>query len=512
MGRRCKSPSISLLASLVLTVYSIIPQVIADLRPWKERAVTTLVQDPVDRIRDRIEQLIGPQRFKVWFRNCTQFTWADGFLKVGVPNLFISGWIEDHYDDAIKQASLEVLGEQATVTYCVDAVLFRKMRKSTLNSQAAFIEKHADRTSREGENGKVAAPSPQRTLRGRLEDFVVGANNRLAYSVAQSVIENPNGDTSVICVHSGCGLGKTHLLQGIANALAERKPRIRWVYASGEDFTNQFIYALREHKLDAFRHRFRDIDVLLLDDMQFIANKRATQEEFLHTFNAINGAGKRVILATDAHPKMIGELSDSLVNRLVAGMVVKIERPDVATRKEILHRRATALRHEIPDPVLNYIAEKIHANVRELEGCLVKLLAYASLTREPISLDMAKRALEDHLTQTRKLLTVAEIEQSVATYFGILPADLHTSRKSRTIALARNVAMFIARKHTDLSFPEIGRLMGNKNHTTVLLACRRIAQNLATNSDVSWPSFSGMQTRSLAEIISAQEGQLGCQA
>ncbi|RIK66696.1 MAG: chromosomal replication initiator protein DnaA [Planctomycetota bacterium] len=481
-------------------------------RSWKERAVTTLAIDLVDRLRDRIEELLGAQRFKIWFKNCTQLSIADGILKVGVPNLFISGWIEDHYDDVIRQAAQEIVGGDVKVTYCVDPVLFRKMRKSTLNSQAAFIEKHAERSGRDGENGKPVVLPPQRTLRGRMEDFVVGSNNRLAYSVAQSVIEHPNGDSSVVCIYSACGLGKTHLLQGIANALSERKPRTRWVYASGEDFTNQFLYALREHKLDAFRHRYRDIDVLLLDDMQFIANKRATQEEFLHTFNAISGAGKRVVLATDAHPKMIGELSDSLVNRLVSGMVVKIERPDVETRKEILRRRAHALQQNIPDSVLHYIAEKIQANVRELEGCLVKLLAFASLTREPISLDMARRALEDHLTQTRKLLTVAEIEQSVATYFGILTADLHTSRKSRTIALARNVAMFIARKHTDLSFPEIGRMMGNKNHTTVLLACRRITQLLATDSEVNWPSISGIQARPIAQIISAQEEQLGCQA
>lgn len=468
------------------------------------------IQDPIDRIRCQIEECIGSQKFKVWFRHSTQFSLADDILKVGVPNLFIGGWIEDHFADAISDAAEQVMERPIKVTYSIDPVLFRSMRKSQLNSQAAFIEKHAERAAKEGDNGLATAREPQRTLRGRLEDFVIGANNRLAYSVAQSIVENPTADNATVLFHSACGLGKTHLLQGIANGLSRYNGKVRWVYASGEDFTNQFLYALRERKLDAFRHRFRDIDVLLLDDMQFIANKKATQEEFFHTFNAISAAGKRVILASDAHPRMIGELSESLISRLVAGMIVRIERPDVETRKEILRRRAAVLQKSLSEPVLQYIADKIQANVRELEGCLVKLLAYASLTREPITLDMARRAMDDHLTQTGKLLTVSDIEQNVATYFGITPADLHTSRKSRTIALARNIAMHIARKHTDLSFPEIGRMMGNKNHTTVLLACRRMGQLLADDADVNWPSLSGVQTRKLSELIRLFEEQLGC--
>ncbi len=463
----------------------------------------------VERIQNRLEELVGAQRFKVWFRHSTQLSCENGFLKVGVPNLFVSGWIEDHYADQIQEAAREVIGPHARVIYCIDPVLYRNMRKSQLNSQAAFIEKQSDRAA-VGDNGRAVPAAPARTLRGRLEDFVVGPNNRLAYSVAQSVVEKPTGDSSVVLFHSACGLGKTHLLQGIANGLSQQNGRVQWVYSSGEDFTNQFLCALRERKLDAFRHRFRDVDVLLLDDMQFIANKRATQEEFFHTFNAINGAGKRVVLAADAHPKLISDLSDSLVSRLVAGVVVKIDRPDVETRKEILRRRSVALRHDVPEQVLQYIADKIVANVRELEGCLVKLLAFASLTKEPMTLEMARQALDEHLTQTGKLLTVSEIEQSVATFFCLTPADLHTSRKSRVIALARNIAMHIARQHTSLSFPEIGRMMGNKNHTTVLLACRRIGKLLEENASVSWPSASGIQSRMLSEIIKGQEEQLGC--
>lgn len=463
------------------------------------------------RIRSRIAELMGPQRFNVWFKNSTQLTCTNGFLKVGVPNLFVGQWIEDHFSDAINQAAGEVLGKEIRVTYAIDPVLFRNMRKSQLNSQAAFIETHSERTLRTAGTVYGADRQPvglARKLRGKLEDFVVGAANRLAFSVAQSVVDDPGGDCGPIFFHSACGLGKTHLLQGIANALSQSKPHVRWIYATGEEFTNQFIFALRQRKLDAFRHRFREIDVLLIDDVHFIANKKATQEEFLHTFNAIDAGGKRVVLASDAHPKLIGDLSESLVNRLVAGMVVRIQRPDLETRREILRRRAAQMQHEIPEPVLSYIADRITANVRELEGCLLKLLAYASLTKARITLDLARHALEDHLTQTGKILTVSDIEQSAATFFGLTPADLHTSRKSRTVALARNIAMYLARKHTDLSFPEIARLMGNKNHTTVLLACRRITKLLAEDAEVCWKNVAGDQSRRIKELVGNLEEQL----
>ena len=469
----------------------------------------TQLHETTERIKSRIEQLVGPQRYKVWFKNSTQFTCADGLVKVGVPNLFIGGWLEDHFSDAISQAAKDVIGKDVQVSYSIDPILFRSMRKNTLNSQAAFIEKNAERTFREKKGVKAdAAPEPARKMRGRLDDFVVGPSNRLAHSVACSVVESTTREGGNVFFHSACGLGKTHLLQAIGNGLSDRRSDVRWVYALGEDFTNQFIYALRERKLDAFRHRFRDIDVLLLDDFQFIANKRATQEEFLHTFNAIDTCGKRVVLASDAHPKLISDLSESLVNRLMSGMIVRIERPDFETRCEILRRKCASTKHHVPEPVIAYIAEKIQANIRELEGCLVKLLAYAVLVKTPVTLDLARQALEEHLRQTGKFVTASDIEQSVSTYFGLTPADLHTSRKSRTIALARNVAMYLARKHTDLSLPEIARVMGNKNHTTVLLACRRIGNLLQENSDVSWPGAAGVQTRRLSEIIESQEGQM----
>lgn len=472
----------------------------------------TQLENVENRIRARIAELVGPQKFKVWFKDSTRFAPVDGRLHVGVPNQFIGQWIEDHFAEAIQTAAKEVVGEEVQISFAVDPSLFSLQRnRQQLNAQAASLEKctpHDRRGSPAKPRSSGEAAAETRRLRGRLENFVVGPSNRLAFSVAQSLVENPTAEGPPVFLHSACGLGKTHLLQGIANGLARQHPQIRWAYATGEEFTNQFIRAIQERRLDAFRLRFRNLDVLLLDDMQFIANKRATQEEFFHTFNAIDAVGKRVVLASDANPRMIGDLSESLVSRLVAGMVVRIDRPDFATRCEILRRRAAQTRNELPPAVVEYIAERVQANVRELEGCLLKLIACASLTQIPITLDLARRTLDDHLTQSGRALSVADIEQSVAAYFGLTPADLHTSRKSRTIALARNVAMYLARKHTALSFPEIGRLMGDKDHTTVLLAHRRIGKLLEEDAQVSWRTAAGSQSRSLRELIADQEQQL----
>lgn len=458
-------------------------------------------------ILDRIAELVGPQRFKVWFKNSTRFECGEGFVKVGVPNIFIGGWIEKNFAEIIAQAARDVLQRDVEITFAIDPDLFRNLRKAQLESQAAFIERGALGTARP-RSAPASSVLPARRLRGELDNFVVGPSNELAHGVARSLVENPSQDHAPVFFHGGCGLGKTHLLQGIANALTQRRPEIRWLYVTGEDFTNQFIQSLKERRIDAFRHRFRDLDILLVDDVHFLASKKATQEEFLHTFNAIHSSGMRVVLASDVHPRMIGDLPEALVNRLMSGMIVRIDRPDFQTRCEILRRRAIAASHVVPAPVVAYIAERGEMNVRELEGCLLKLLAFAALTHAPITLGLARQALDQHFTKTGKIVTVSDIEWSVAAYFGLTPADLHSSRKSRTVALARNIAMHLARKHTDLSFPDIGRLMGNKNHTTVLLACRRIGRLLAVDAEVVWQTTQSPQSGRIRDLVARQEEAL----
>jgi len=252
---------------------------------------------------------------------------------------------------------------------------------------------------------------------------------------------------------------------------------------------------LKTKKLENFRRRIRQTDLLAIDDIHFLASKPSTQEEFLHTFNTINLAGKQVVLASDAHPKMIGQLSEKLVNRFISGMVVKINTPDFQTRCQICRQyvknikstgNSRAAPAPVPESAIRYIAENLRTNVRELEGALLKLIAYSALKNEKITTSMAKAVLAEHLERCDPIVHVSDIESVVASYFGITPAAMHSSKKNRTVSLARHFSMYLTRKHTKMSSSEIGRVMGNKNHATVLLACKKIEELIQRNADLHW--------------------------
>jgi len=463
--------------------------------------------DPITRIQSGIAERLGPQRYKVWFKNATRMSLTNGYLRIGVPNMFVGSWIEDNFASVISEVAEQVTGRKLNVSFTIDPSVFGNIRPRQLDSQAEYIAKNPERVARDCK--RSGRTPPGRPLRGRLEDFVVGPCNRLAYSAACSVVEKPASQFNPLFIHGGSGLGKTHLLQAICNGIQQRHPNHRWMYVSGEEFTNQFVLAIKTQRYEQFRQRFRSLDVLVIDDIHFLARKKATQEEFLHTFNAIDAVGKQVVMASDSHPKMIGQLSESLVNRFVSGMVVRIDPPDRQTRCEILRRRAAKMNRTIPEDVIAYIADSFEANVRELEGALLKLVACSTVAGQPATLALAREVLAEHIVRTAPLVRLSDIESVVATYFGLTPADLHTSRKTRTIALARGIAMYLARKHTDMSFPEIGRFMGNKNHATVILACRKITRLLSEDGTVCWVTPAGKKEAPLRMIVKDLEGQLG---
>ncbi len=275
---------------------------------------------------------------------------------------------------------------------------------------------------------------------------------------------------------------------------------------TAEQFTNEFITALRHKKIDEFRARYRRLDLLAIDDVHFLAAKKATQEEFLHTFNTIASAGRQVVLASDAHPRMVGELNEQLVSRFLAGMVVKVQAPDQATRLEILRRRAGQLRLVVAGEVLEYIAMHVRGSVRELEGAVLKLAAVAALEGGTVTLTMANDAMADHLARTDSSVTLGDIEAAVAAFFGITPADIHSSRRTRTVSVARMVSMFLARRHTRMSFPEIGRFMG-KNHSSAVLAVQRMEELLARAGQVEWLSPMGPKSQDASQIVELLTGQ-----
>jgi chromosomal replication initiator protein len=485
------------------------------------------VSNGVIAINEALAERVGSQKFRIWFKNSTKFTIADGYLKIGVPNLFIASWIENHFLNEINQAVQAATGEKLKITFTIDAELSGNIRRTPplKGTEAHGIPVHRPSSiiHRPTRDERAGARKPASIGAGKLslENFVVGPSNELAYNAARAIVRERYSPFNPLFIHGGYGLGKTHLLQGICNAMAEKRPGAKWEYMSAEDFTNQFVLALKLKKLETFRRRMRQTDLLAIDDIHFLANKPSTQEEFLHTFNTINLAGKQVVLVSDAHPKMIGSLSEKLVSRFVSGMVVKIDPPDFQTRCEICRQfmakrlgnssRSDRLTldgsktKQINEGVIRYIAENLRTNVRELEGAMLKLIAYSALQNEKITLSMAQAVLADHLERCDPIVHISDIESVVATYFGITPANIHSAKKDRTIALARHFSMYLTRKHTKMSSSEVGRFMGNKNHATVLLACKKVEEMIKKNSDVHWRGSNGNKVTKAKTIIASLE-------
>jgi len=459
--------------------------------------------DPVEAILEAVHGRIGTQKFNAWFKNGTSISLEHNRVKISAANPFVASWIESHFGEELALAAQAVIGRRLPVMVGVDPVLSGRLRKRQLDIQAQLVTRqNAGRT-----RGRSA---PAKRLRYKLEAFVIGPSNRLAFSAAEAVVESGKASFNPLFIHGPCGVGKTHLLQGVCNAVADIRPegrKLTWKYLTAEQFTNDFVTAIRQKNLDSFRRDYRGLDVLAIDDVHFLAAKKATQEEFLHTFNAIDSAGKQIVMASDTHPRMLGQLTEQLTSRFLSGMVVKIDPPDRATRMKILQRFAARLKLAAPVGVLEYLAQQIRGSVRELEGSLIKLAALARLSTAPVTLELARDALADHLAQTESALTLGDIETVVSAFFGITPADLHSTRRTRTVSLARAITMYLARRHTRMSFPEIGRFMG-KNHSSVVLATQRVEKMLKSNAECTWMTPSGAKAAPARTLLKTLTEQL----
>jgi chromosomal replication initiator protein len=477
------------------------------------------------RLADAIAQRVGQQRFHVWFNNSTRLDLRQDGLDIAVPNDFISEWIGKNFTRPIQEAAHEVLGCPLQVRFQVVPELFEVdsvKRESDRNGADAAGAARAAEAKRSGVSVSRSVPivptaraapateqspshSTQPRLRHSVETFVVGASNQLAYNTACYVSEFPGAQYNPLFIHGNCGLGKTHLLQGLCRRFIELHPTKRWTYLTGEEFTNEFLTALRSNKLDAFRRKMRDLDLLVIDDVHFLGGKKATQEEFLHTFNAIEAMGRQVVMASDNHPKLIEEFGESLVNRFVSGMVVRIDPPNFATRCEILRSLSHRSKMPLGEEVINWIARRVTQNVRELEGAITRIAAHVRLTGREAGVATAQEALGDLDRQLVAPVKPENILQSVCDYFGLEHKDLMSGRRQRTISLARSVAMFLVRKTAKLSFPEIGSRMGKRNHSTVISACRRIERAVLANEPLVWTSSVGERTEEASELIQRLE-------
>ncbi|KYO67247.1 chromosomal replication initiator protein DnaA [Thermovenabulum gondwanense] len=397
---------------------------------------------------------------------------SEGIAIVEVPNDFIKGVLEKRYLNLLKDILTSILNSDISLTFSVSE------SSLTENNAGTQIEKEIVKTSDDGQSNL----NPKYTF----DTFVVGNSNRFAHAASLAVAQSPAKAYNPFFIYGGVGLGKTHLMHAIGHYILEHNPYCKVVYVSSEKFTNELINSIRDDKNVEFRNKYRNIDVLLIDDIQFIAGKERTQEEFFHTFNALYEANKQIIISSDRPPKEIPTLEERLRSRFEWGLITDIQPPDFETRIAILRKKAIMENLTVPDEVINFIAEKIETNIRELEGALIRIVAYSSLTNKPIDLSLAELVLKDLLPNTKqKNVTITDILHAVGTHFSIRIEDFKSKKRTKELAYARQIAMYLARELTDYSLPKIGEEFGGRDHTTVIHACDKISKDMAKDKELA---------------------------
>lgn len=425
-----------------------------------------------NKVCDTIKTRIGETAFEAWLKPIRPTLNTDEKeLQLQVPNEFFKDWVIQHYDLIIKDL-LRHIDIGLKVSYLVN----KEMGAQISKQKKKIFEKIISADVPKG--GQFLNP------RYTFENFVVGPSNRFTHAACVAIADSPAKAYNPLFIYGKVGLGKTHLMQAICHRIKEKNPSARFYFTPSEKFTNELINAIQNRSTQKFREKFRNVDVLLLDDIHFIANKEATQEEFFHTFNALYDNHKQIIISSDRPPKEIQKLEERLVSRFGWGLVADIQFPDLETRIAILKKKIENEAIKIPDNIIYFIAEAVKTNIRELEGALVRVIAYALLQEKELTLDVTKNVLKDLLHENSKQITPEEIQQIVAKHFGINPLELKTRKRVKNIVLPRQIAMYIIRERTHLSLPEIGQFFGGKDHTTVLYAHKKIKQDLQINSEM----------------------------
>jgi len=413
----------------------------------------------------KIEAKVGNSAAELWFRPIRLLQLKDQLATIDIPNRFFRDWIEDNYPDLISESIGSILGLPVTVSYRTEEKADPVTKKMDMK-----LESRRQRLASRG-----IYLNPKYTF----DSFVVGQSNQFAQAAAKSVSETIGRTYNPLFIYGGVGLGKTHLVSAVGNAVIDRNPNLTVLYVSSEQFTNEVVSALRHDRMGEFKEKYRNLDVLLLDDIQFIANKTATQEEFFHTFNALYERQRQIVVSSDRPPKEITAVTDRLRSRFSMGLIADIQPPEIETKIAILLKKADRERITIPDEVAYYLASKIRSNIRELEGCLIRLGAQASLTGRPIDREMAKNILRDLIEEDEKPITGEHIQKIVCEYFGIKTNDIKAKKRTKEVALPRQIAMYITKKITDMSLSDIGKGFGGKDHATVIYACKQIEEKRA---------------------------------
>ena len=418
-----------------------------------------------------VSHLVPRPSYETWLRGTSPVQLEGEVLVLGVDSPAARQMMEKSYIGLIQEKAQEVFQRPLSI----------RLVSHDATAPAASTAPASSRPRAQGQEtfSRGTTVNPRYTFEG----FVIGGSNRFAHAASYAVAETPAKAYNPLFLYGGVGLGKTHLMNAIGNQIALGHPKLRVVYVSAESFTNDLINSIRDDKMAAFRNRFRNIDVLLIDDIQFLSGKERTQEEFFHTFEALHGASKQLVISSDRLPKDIPTLEERLRSRFEWGLIADMQPPDFDTRVAILRKKAQSDQLDVPSDVLSFIASKIDSNIRELEGALIRLVAFLSLHDEPCTVAMADRVLRSILPKP-KLLTVRLIQEEVARRYRVPLADLTGTSRSRSVSLPRQVAMYLCRSLTDTSLPRLGEAFGGRDHSTIMHGCARVKDQMAAD-----PSF-----------------------
>jgi chromosomal replication initiator protein len=422
-----------------------------------------------DKILQHTERRVNPHSFATWFRPSRQERADDDRLTIRVPTRLFCKRLTETYGELLKAVLVEIGKPEMILDFvCAE-------QEPPAPNPIAVAQAKLD----------FESASNQLNPRYTFDTFIVGASNQFAHAAAVAVAEQPSKSYNPLFLYGGVGLGKTHLMQAIGHALKRRNPSLRLTYISAEKFTNEVIASIRFERMSAFRDRFRNMDVLMVDDIQFIARAERTQEEFFHTFNALYDQQKQIVISSDCPPKEISSIEERLRSRFEWGLIADIQMPDLETKIAILQKKADNEHIHLPDDVAEYIARAIKSNIRELEGALIRLMAYGSLTGAEMNLSTAQQVLKNIIETQDKRVSIDQIQKRVGEHFGIRAQDLKIKSNSKVIAFPRQVAMFIVKQLTSASLPEIGKQFGGKHHTTVLHSINKIETLRQVDKDLN---------------------------
>jgi chromosomal replication initiator protein len=429
------------------------------------------LRDLWESILERISTLVNSQSFQTWFKPTRLVSYKGGRIVIEGPNPFFIDWLAEHHLDKIEYAARETLGEEVTVEFVASETSQRAPATSPGIRRSVLV------------NEPVTLPNKVHlNARYTFDEFVVGSSNRLAQAAALAVAEKPARAYNPLFIYGGVGLGKTHLIQAIGHFVLKEHPTLRISYVSAESFMNELIHAIRTGVTLEFKERYRNIDILMIDDIQFLAGKESTQEEFFFTFNALHDANKQIVVTSDRPPKEIPTLQERLTSRFEWGLITDIQPPNLETRIAILRKKVENEHIAIPDDVIALIAENVKSNIRELEGSLIRILACSSLACQEINTNMATSVLRDIIKGTpKKKIDVKTIQRAAAQHFDIPLDSLKAKTRISRVVLARQVAIYLTRELTDLSLVHIGKCFGGRDHSTILHACKKINHETENN-------------------------------